>query len=193
MRWSRGLFCAARVFGVSTGGTLEPHRRDRVSPTQLSARETRNAMIERVELRDLLTVGEPVGAFSWVRPSWYETPKGRRCTHCGEFLPFSAFRPNLKLSSGWNSWCRDCCVESAREWRERNRERVNAARRTPPARLTCVECGGEFEGRKDKLICSRRCKDRRYARLHPEELREKQRRKYARRSPGRFPGELGPT
>ena len=37
------------------------------------------------------------------------------------------------------------------------------------------------EGRKGKLICSRRCKDRRYARLHPEALRAKQRRKYARR------------
>jgi hypothetical protein len=34
----------------------------------------------------------------------------------------------------------------------RTRERVNAARRKPPARLRCVECGGEFEGRKGKLI-----------------------------------------
>ncbi|MGZ4379614.1 MAG: hypothetical protein ACXVRY_16260 [Gaiellaceae bacterium] len=50
-----------------------------------------------------------------------------------------------------------------------------------PSKLTCVECGGEFEGRKGKLICSRRCTDRRYARMHPEELREKQRRKYERR------------
>ena len=31
--------------------------------------------------------------------------------------------------------------------------------------------------RKGKLICSRRCKDRRYARLHPEAVRAKQRRK----------------
>ena len=53
--------------------------------------------------------------------------------------------------------------------------------RVAPAKLRCVECGGEFEGRRGKLICSRRCKDRRYARLHPEALREKQRRKYARR------------
>jgi hypothetical protein len=44
-----------------------------------------------------------------------------------------------------------------------------------------VECGGEFEGRKGKLLRSRRCKDRRYARLHPEEIRAKQQRKYQRR------------
>jgi len=60
---------------------------------------------------------------------------------------------------------------------EQNRGRINAARRKPPAKLRCVECGGEFEGRKGKLLCSRRCKDRRYARLHPEAVRAKQRRK----------------
>jgi hypothetical protein len=55
---------------------------------------------------------------------------------------------------------------------------------------TCVECGEEFEGRRDRLLCgSRRCKDRRYARLHPEALREKERRKYRRRVRGRLPGE----
>jgi hypothetical protein len=45
-----------------------------------------------------------------------------------------------------------------------------------------VECGVSFEGRKDRLLCSRRCKDRRYARLHPEQLRAKERRKYERRT-----------
>ena len=119
------------------------------------------------------------GSFCWVRP-WISPPAGRRCTNCGEFLPFSAFRPNLRLSSGWNSWCKACCVERTRQWRLEHRE-DNERRRVPPSKLTCVECGGEFEGRKGKLICSRRCKDRRYARLHPEELREKQRRKYLRR------------
>jgi hypothetical protein len=119
------------------------------------------------------------GAFC--RVTVFPPPKGKRCTRCSEFLQFSAFRPNLRLKGGWNSWCRACCVEATRVWRDQNRERVNAARRTPPAKLRCVECGGEFEGRKGKLICSRRCKDRRYARLHPEALREKQRRKYDRR------------
>ena len=54
--------------------------------------------------------------------------------------------------------------------------------RVAPSRKKCVECGTEFVGRKDRLLCgARRCKDRRYARLHPEELRAKERRKYERR------------
>ena len=120
-----------------------------------------------------------MGVFCWVRPP--RPPRGRRCRHYREVLPFSAFRPNLKLSSGWSSWCRVCSSAATRAWREQNRERVNAARRKPPVKLRCVECGGEFGGRKDRLLCSRRCKDRRYARLHPEALREKQQRKYQRR------------
>jgi hypothetical protein len=93
----------------------------------------------------------------------------------------SEFRANEKLRSGLDSWCLDCRREASREWRTAHRDECNERRRVPPSKLRCVECGGEFEGRKGKLICSRRCKDRRYARLHPEELREKQRRKYARR------------
>jgi hypothetical protein len=55
--------------------------------------------------------------------------------------------------------------------------------RVAPSQLTCVECGASFVGRKDRLLCgARRCKDRRYARLHPEELRAKERRKYERRT-----------
>jgi len=96
-------------------------------------------------------------------------------------LSFSAFRQQFTTSTWLSSWCRGCSSAATRAWREQNRERVNAARRKPPAKLRCVECGGAFEGRKGKLICSRRFKDRRYARLHPEALREKQRRKYARR------------
>jgi hypothetical protein len=67
-----------------------------------------------------------------------------------------------------------------RAWRAENPERVagyNEARRIPPTSLVCVECGGSFLGRKDRLLCSRRCKDRRHARLHPEALREKKRRR----------------
>jgi hypothetical protein len=110
---------------------------------------------------------------------WGKTEKW--CPGCQRMLPFSAFRQQFTTSTWLSSWCRGCSSAATRAWREQNRERINAARRTPPVKLRCVECGGEFEGRKGKLICSRRCKDRRYARLHPEELREKQRRKYARR------------
>jgi hypothetical protein len=138
------------------------------------------AVIERVSLDELVRVGEPVGVFSWVPPLYWHRPAGRRCTRCKEVLPFSAFRPNLKLKSGWNSWCRGCCAESSRQWRQAHPEQ-NERRRIPPTKLKCAECGEGFEGRRDRVVCSRRCKDRRYGRLHPEELREKQRRKYQRR------------
>jgi len=49
------------------------------------------------------------------------------------------------------------------------------------AELTCSECGETFEGWRGRLICSPRCKDRRFKRLHPEQARAKQRRKDARR------------
>ena len=153
-------------FGASTGGTLEPHRRDSVSPTPVFASDTHNAVKQR-------------GAFC--RVTVFPPPKGKRCTRCREFLPFSAFRPNLRLSSGWSSWCKACCVERTRQWRREHTEHKLLRPRVAPSKLTCVECGTSFEGRKDRLVCSRRCKDRRYARLHPEALREKQRRKYVRR------------
>ena len=50
----------------------------------------------------------------------------------------------------------------------------------PPSKLECVECGVVFEGPKNRLLCSRRCKDRRYARLHPEALRKKKQRYFRR-------------
>ena len=117
-------------------------------------------------------------AFSWVTRY---PPKGRHCSRCNEFLSFSAFRPNLKLKSGWNSWCRACSGESTKRWRERNADKLRRPR-VSPSKLECAECGASFEGRKDRLLCgSRRCKDRRYARLHPEALRAKRRRKDQRR------------
>jgi hypothetical protein len=157
------LFPPPRIY-PGEGNSVAPRSR---SPAPIFASDTHNAVKQR-------------GASC--RLTVFPPPKGRRCRRCTEFLPFSVFRPNLRLSSGWNSWCRACCVEATRAWRERNRERVNAARRTPPTKLRCAECGTEFEGRKSRLLCGRRrCKDRRYARLHPEEMRAKQQRKYQRR------------
>jgi hypothetical protein len=167
---ARRSFLTGSPCPLTPGGGVEPWRAG-VALTHASFRERySHAMIERGS--------GSVGAFCWI--PLHGPPKGRRCRRCREVLPFSAFRPNLRLSSGWSSWCRACSGEATRQWRREHPE-SNERRRIPPSKLRCVECGGEFEGRKGKLICSRRCKDRRYARLHPEELREKQRRRYARR------------
>lgn len=45
--------------------------------------------------KDSYTVSERGVTFCWV--SSYPPPTGRRCTRCKEVLPFSAFRPNLRL------------------------------------------------------------------------------------------------
>jgi hypothetical protein len=109
---------------------------------------------------------------------------GKRCGRCQGWLPFEAFRPDARSASGWSSYCRECSNAANREWRERNpghADAYNAARRVPPVELACVECGKAFEGRKGRLVCSRRCKDRRYARHHPEQAKEKNRRHQANR------------
>ena len=106
-----------------------------------------------------------------------------RCARCRKQLPESAYRPNPNMRRGLHSSCGQCSAARARAWREAHPTSVNAyneARRIPPTKLTCSECGEEFYGRKDRLTCSRQCKDARYRRLHPHEYREKQRRLGAR-------------
>jgi endogenous inhibitor of DNA gyrase (YacG/DUF329 family) len=81
-------------------------------------------------------------------------------------------------------------LTSSREWREANPERAaayNAARRAayreahPLVKVKCSECDVEFEAVTSRVVCSRRCKDRRYRRLHPVEYAAKRARKDARR------------
>jgi hypothetical protein len=106
-----------------------------------------------------------------------------RCTKCGRWLPADSFPPHKARHCGRSSNCHRCHRIATAAWRAANPEYVaalNVARRTPPTKLTCVECGGGFEGRPDRLVCSRRCKDRRYQRAHPEAYRAAQRRKGAR-------------
>jgi hypothetical protein len=62
------------------------------------------------------------------------------------------------------SRCRECARAATRDWRERNRERLNAERRTayreahPRPLRKCVECRRSFTGRPDALVCSPECR-----------------------------------
>jgi hypothetical protein len=103
---------------------------------------------------------------------------------CRRWKYADEFRLNPNISSGLHSWCRECCAARQRQWRAANPEKVAAQlkrERAKPVELVCSECGERFSGRPNRVVCSRRCRDRRYARLHPDKVREKERRKAARR------------
>jgi hypothetical protein len=74
----------------------------------------------------------------------------------------------------------------SRRYYAENRERVlaKAAARRGKSRLAlqveCSECGGLLEGRQ-RVVCSPRCRDARYRRLHPESYAECEARKVERR------------
>jgi hypothetical protein len=133
-----------------------------------------------------------VVGFFWVLPE-RQALILRSCLVCGRPTqgsrcpdhPRPAARRNQRLRQAVAStamWCKACSAASTRRWRERNADKLRRPR-VSPSKLKCAECGVEFVGRKDRLLCrARRCKDRRYARLHPEALRAKERRKYERRT-----------
>jgi len=56
-------------------------------------------------------------------------PTHKRCTKCSEWLPFSAFPANKRMHLGVSSHCRNCHRADTKDWRERNRDEINRARR----------------------------------------------------------------
>jgi hypothetical protein len=84
---------------------------------------------------------------------------------------------------GRGSYCRPCEQERSRDYYQRNRERIlarMAARRGPAPARFCSECRVELEGRQ-RVVCSSRCRDARFRRLHPEAYAAKEARKVVRR------------
>jgi hypothetical protein len=51
----------------------------------------------------------------------------KRCTHCRQILPVEEFPPDLMVSTGLSSWCRECHREATRAWRARRREKLGLA------------------------------------------------------------------
>ena len=104
---------------------------------------------------------EDVGALN----PW--APSEKRCTSCSRWLPLEDFPLNARMHWGRSSHCRECAREATRDWRARNRERVNAERRrayrvqNPLPIRACVVCGRSFAKRPDALVCGRECRRRR--------------------------------
>jgi hypothetical protein len=53
----------------------------------------------------------------------------KQCTGCCEWLALEQFPLNCRMHLGRSSRCRECHRAATRDWRDRNRERVNAERR----------------------------------------------------------------
>lgn len=103
------------------------------------------------------------------------------CAACGGELPAQQGRGRPR------KFCAVCVPPGdTAAWRAANPDRVheyNESRRVSVRTFYCVECRRPFAStRSDRLVCSRRCKDARYRRLHPEVVRAKERRKRQRRA-----------
>ena len=99
--------------------------------------------------------GNSVGANREVLPS------------CSRWLSLEDFPLNRHMHLGRGSWCRDCVRRATEDWRQRNRERVNAERRVayreqhPLPERPCIVCGEPFGKRADALVCGERCRNQR--------------------------------
>jgi hypothetical protein len=81
----------------------------------------------------------------------------KRCSKCDRWLELGAFRPNARVSSGFNSWCRACCAVRTKQWREASgyNERYNASRRILHEPRRCLGCGEMFTPvRRDSRRCA---------------------------------------
>lgn len=67
-------------------------------------------------------------SFDIVLLLWYtqDMLKEKICPRCNQVLPIDAFAKDSKASSGLRSWCKNCSREYQREWRRRNRDKINA-------------------------------------------------------------------
>jgi len=126
---------------------------------------------------------------------------GVACVECGGEIPYSRDgKTTVQFCSAkcrYKARDRKRYAENPERERERSRryylehreqvlERAAAKRGRPrqPEQTTCSECGDELTGRQ-RVVCGPRCRDRRYARLHPEAYAAKERRKVERRKAAR--------
>ena len=83
------------------------------------------------------------------------------CSRCSRDLRPAAFMPNARMRSGRSSWCRSCALAATRQWRARNRDALNAARRVHyPARPCAAGCGVVLSAPKrvDSIWCCAACR-----------------------------------
>lgn len=104
---------------------------------------------------------------SWLDRERQRMEGEKRCSACSEWKPLDAFPANRRMHLGVSSHCRRCARAATKDWRDRNRERINAERREEYRRehmlvsRPCAVCGRSFTKRPDALVCGERCRNRR--------------------------------
>jgi hypothetical protein len=94
------------------------------------------------------------------------------CTRCGVRQPLDDFAVDRSRPSGRKGMCKRCD-------NEKSLSRYYARRGEAPAR-SCSECGDELEGRQ-RVVCSPRCREARFRRLHPDAYAAREAAKVERR------------
>jgi hypothetical protein len=106
------------------------------------------------------------------RGAIYVEQTERVCTRCGALRPLDEFARDRSRPSGRKGMCKRCDAE-------KSLARYRARRGEQPT-LSCSECGAELMGRQ-RVVCSGRCRERRFKRLHPESYAARETRKVERR------------
>lgn len=65
-----------------------------------------------------------------------KVPDEKTCGLCGEVKAAKEFRPNPRMKSGLDTYCRPCAVAKSRAWREANPDRVKALQSSRKPRTT---------------------------------------------------------
>jgi hypothetical protein len=55
----------------------------------------------------------------------------KTCAKCNELKPFDLFHPNIKMKSGYNSYCKKCQLKASADYQRRNKDALLEARRNP--------------------------------------------------------------
>jgi hypothetical protein len=105
------------------------------------------------------------------------------CGHCGGEFRRDQMAKDASTRTGRKGLCVPCDLAKSRRYYAENRERIlarAAAKRPAPEPKFCSECGEKLEPPR-RVVCSPRCRERRFRRLHPEAYAAREARKVERR------------
>lgn len=106
--------------------------------------------------------------------------KGKRCSKCGEWKPYTEFYKNSTYTDGYAGKCKECKKDYQQKWRENNREEHRAYSREYYQDHKEERLGYYKEWREENPE-KKRASDKRWRREHPERMRAMRKVQNARR------------